>query len=250
MSQIESNGVRINYEDTGGNGPPIMLVHGFTSSIEGNWRGPGWIDVLTGAGRRVLALDCRGHGKSDKPHDAEAYGSGKMSDDVVAVLDACGVDKADLMGYSMGGGIALDLVVRYPGRFQTVTFGGSGMRSQEQDGELRRQRAAQARPANPAGFDDAAIARYNARGNDLEALAAVRQRRGPRRDEEAVKRLTLPMLLVSGEKDGALVGAKRLAGMMPQAELVVVPNEDHLSCVRAQGYKDAVLAFLAKNSPA
>ena len=249
MPQIDSRGVAISYEDTGGGGPPIMLVHGFSSSFDGNWRRPGWLDALVAAGRRVIALDCRGHGSSGKPHDPEAYSDGKMADDVVAVLDACGVDKADLMGYSMGGGISLDLVVRYPLRFKTVVLGGAGLRAPAAETERRRGVATRAAAANPAGFDDAAVARYNQRGADLKALAAVRRGRGMRRDEEAIRRLELPMLLVVGEKDGALAGARRLAGSVSHAELVVVPDADHLSAVGAPRYKEAVLEFLAKYSP-
>ena len=136
MPKVDSQGVQIDYESVG-DGPPIVLVHGFASSREGNWRRAGWLDRLTGSGRRVVALDCRGHGRSDKPHEPSAYDGQAMSEDVVAVMDAAGVEQADLMGYSMGGAIALDLVVRYPERFRSVIIGGAGLREDRADTERR-----------------------------------------------------------------------------------------------------------------
>src|ERR1700733_3977481 len=96
-----NDGVRIAWEEAG-EGAPIVLVHGFASDRGQNWRAPGWYQTLTGAGRRVIALDCRGHGESAKPHDPSAYGDA-MVDDVAAVMAAAGVESADVMGYSMGG---------------------------------------------------------------------------------------------------------------------------------------------------
>ncbi|MGE5597160.1 MAG: alpha/beta fold hydrolase, partial [Hyphomicrobiales bacterium] len=115
MPTIESGGLTINYIDEG-QGQPIVLVHGFASSLQGNWRATGVVDALVNDGRRVVALDCRGHGRSDKPHDPEAYGGTKMADDVVNLADHLGIEKPDLMGYSMGGGIAASLLARFPQR--------------------------------------------------------------------------------------------------------------------------------------
>ena len=84
MASFDSNGVRISYIAEGA-GPPVALVHGLASSIEKNWHRPGVIDALLGAGRRVVALDCRGHGESEKPHEASAYSGTKMGDEVVAL---------------------------------------------------------------------------------------------------------------------------------------------------------------------
>jgi pimeloyl-ACP methyl ester carboxylesterase len=250
MPFAESDGLSIHYKDTGpaSNVSPIVLVHGFSSSLDGNWRAAGWFDALTGAGRRVVALDCRGHGNSDKPHDPEAYGGYRMVDDVIAVMDACGVQEADLMGYSMGGGIALDLALRYPERFKRVVLGGSGLRGESAAAEKQRARLERATPDNPAGFDPEALARYRQRGNDVAALSAVRLRRRPERDEAAIKRLHLPMLLVVGEHDGALAAARRLESLVPHAELEVLAGEDHLTAVGSSEFKDLVLEFLARRA--
>jgi pimeloyl-ACP methyl ester carboxylesterase len=94
---IDLRGVPIHYEVVG-QGAPIVLVHGFASSLEGNWGRTGWIELLTGRDRQVIGLDCRGHGSSGKPHDSAAYDGHAMPDDVLAVMDAAGLDRADFLG--------------------------------------------------------------------------------------------------------------------------------------------------------
>src|SRR3990172_7413846 len=125
MPAFDSGGVTINYV-VEGSGATIVLVHGFASSLEGNWRAPGIIDALVGAGRRVVALDCRGHGESGKPHDPVPYDDTKMADDVIALMDHLGIGVADLMGYSMGGFLSASLLVRHPERFRSVILSGVG----------------------------------------------------------------------------------------------------------------------------
>src|ERR1700730_14653742 len=123
MALISSNGVPIHY-DVFGTGQPIVLVHGFTSSFTNNWQAPGWVDFLVGQGRRVIGLDVRGHGASGKSHDASTYEGHRMPDDVIAVINAEGLQRVDLMGYSMGGWIAVNLLSRYPQRLNSVIVGG------------------------------------------------------------------------------------------------------------------------------
>ena len=115
MPKIDHDGVTIHYE-VFGKGKPIVLVHGFASSLQDNWVNTGWIDTLTPV-RQVVALDCRGHGESQKPHDPEAYAGDAMCDDVIAVMDHLDIARADLFGYSMGGGVALRLLAAHPKRF-------------------------------------------------------------------------------------------------------------------------------------
>jgi pimeloyl-ACP methyl ester carboxylesterase len=97
MPFVMSAGVPIHYEVRGA-GPPIVLVHGFASSLEGNWAQSGWVDFLVRRGRTVVGLDCRGHGLSGKPHDPDAYGGNHMPDDVLAVMDAVALERADNKG--------------------------------------------------------------------------------------------------------------------------------------------------------
>src|SRR5258708_7884298 len=112
---IAADGVRIAYE-IAGEGRPIILAHGFASDRKQNWKDVGWYETLAGAGFRVVALDFRGHGESDKPHDDSLYGD-KMLGDVLSVMDAAGIEPADLMAYSMGAILSLALSITKPQPF-------------------------------------------------------------------------------------------------------------------------------------
>src|SRR5262245_44224221 len=125
MPKFDSAGVAIAYEDLG-EGPPIVLVHGLASERRNNWKEPRWFDTLTAAGRRVIPLDCRGHGESDKPHDPAAYAVELVSGDVLRLMDHLGVERADLMGYSMGSRISASLLARHGDRFGAAVLGGVG----------------------------------------------------------------------------------------------------------------------------
>src|SRR5690349_8546904 len=110
MPHFDSGDIRIAYYLEGpDDGVPTMLLHGFASDFELNWRGTRWIETFTRAGRLAVGLDFRGHGQSDKPHDAGAYGEQSLAGDVVALLDHLEIGEADLVGYSMGGRVALRL---------------------------------------------------------------------------------------------------------------------------------------------
>jgi pimeloyl-ACP methyl ester carboxylesterase len=101
MQSFNSEGVELAYVEEG-EGDPILLIHGFASNIAANWRDAGWIRTLTEAGRRVIALDNRGHGHSEKLYDPSLYGAPAMAEDARRLLDHLGIARADVMGYSMG----------------------------------------------------------------------------------------------------------------------------------------------------
>ena len=122
MPFLDSDGLKIHYEDRC-NGDPAVLVHGFASNAKNNWGVTGWLDLLA-RDHRVVALDCRGHGLSDKPHERAAYTATSMEDDVIDLMDHAGIGRTLLMGYSMGGRISMGLLVRYPERFRAVVLGG------------------------------------------------------------------------------------------------------------------------------
>ncbi len=127
MASFKNGDVEIAYLDEG-EGEPIVLVHGFASTKEVNWVNPGWVRTLTGAGRRVIALDNRGHGQSSKLYDPAEYHSSKMADDVRALLDHLKIERADVMGYSMGARIAAFLTINHPERVRSIVLGGLGDR--------------------------------------------------------------------------------------------------------------------------
>jgi len=249
---FETNGVRIAYEMLGG-GPPIVLVHGFAANRTRNWKEPSWYETLLGAGRRVIALDCRGHGESDKPHEPASYRADLMAGDVVGLMDHLEVGRADLMGYSMGARIAALLLARRPQRFGCGILGGAGpgLVGQRRDAEAI---ARVLEASDPTAITDPvgrAFRQFAAQGrNDLTALAACM--RGLRSAVDAAELATVrtPVMIVTGARDELVGDPSRLATLIPGAQLVVVPDRDHLSTVGDRRYKEAVLHFLDQHSPA
>ena len=257
MPSFDSNGIPINYIDEGA-GPPIVLVHGFAASLEYNWRIPGIIDALKAAGRRAIALDCRGHGNSGKPHDPAAYADNAMANDVLALMDHLGVPQADLMGYSMGGMISSWLLTQHPERFRTVILSGIGdgivADNRGEDMATRMASIADAMESPEAAARSSEVARNfrlfaERTGNDLGALAAMQ--RSPR--AHAMKadfgHVALPVMVLLGEDDVLVGKADKLAAAIPGAKLVYTPG-DHLTAVAKPEFTRAIIDFLAAQSPA
>jgi pimeloyl-ACP methyl ester carboxylesterase len=254
MPSFDSTGVAINYVAEG-EGPPVILVHGFASSLQGNWRTTGVIDAITEAGREVVALDCRGHGSSAKPHDSQAYEGTAMADDVTALMDYLGIGRADLIGYSMGGFIAASLLVRRPERFRSVILAGVGDRRMLNDTSDRAGEIAQAMEAPEKNAVKEASARAfrefaERSGNDLRALAAMQRGSSKRRwfDPAKFGEVRIPVMVLVGEADTLVGPPDGLAAAIPGSKLVRVPG-DHLSAPGMPEFKAAVLEFLAQHSP-
>ena len=254
MPTIDSNGLRIDYE-VAGDGPAIALVHGFASNREQNWKAAGWFGSLVSAGRRVVALDCRGHGRSDKPHDPEAYAEDRMADDVIAVVGHSGVRKPALMGYSMGGKLALNLLVRHQQRFSCAIIAGIGAQALGVDGPRDSAAIARALLADdPSEIEDPIARGFRAfaagRENDVVALACCMRRERAPLSPAQLRGVELPVLLVVGEKDDLAGSADRLAAAIPGAVLEVLPGRDHLSAVADPRFKEIALSFLDDQQPA
>jgi pimeloyl-ACP methyl ester carboxylesterase len=246
MPFFDSAGVQIAYE-AAGDGPAIVLVHGFASNRKRNWKDVRWFDALTNDGRRVIALDCRGHGESEKPHDPAAYHVDLMAGDVCRLMDEFGVDHADLMGYSMGARIAAALLVRHPERVSCAILAGAGpgIVRERPDAEAIARVLETEDPAaltNPVGRAFRQFAEQSR--NDLKALAACM--RGLRRTVDAaqLRLVQVPVLIVAGERDDLVGDPRGLADLIPGAQLAIVPGRDHLSTVGDRRYKEAVLQFL------
>ncbi|MFX0034005.1 MAG: alpha/beta fold hydrolase [Candidatus Hermodarchaeota archaeon] len=122
MPYLNSNGLKIYYE-TEGEGPPLILIHGFASNLEQNWKQTNWVKVLKDSYHLIL-LDCRGHGKSDKPHDDSYYGYKKMIGDILRLMDELSIEKANFFGYSMGAYMTFQLLLQKPGLFISAILGG------------------------------------------------------------------------------------------------------------------------------
>lgn len=247
MPTFYSNGVRIRYE-VWGEGAPIVLVHGFASSIETNWENTGWVRQLSSL-RRVVAMDCRGHGRSDKPHDPAAYGTATMAEDAVRLMDHLGIERADVMGYSMGGFITLVLLTRFRERFRSGILGGIGSPySAAARGRPNVVKALLAEDresvTDPIGKSFRVFA--EAQKNDLKALAACMRGGREQFDAETLGRISMPVLIVVGENDALIRNPEELAEAIPGSEFLVVPGKDHLSAVGSKPFKQAVLEFLGE----
>lgn len=248
MPSFHNGSVEIAYHDEG-EGDPIVLVHGFASTKNVNWIYPSWVSTLTKAGRRVVALDNRGHGESSKLYDPEEYHIGTMAGDVRALMDHLDIERADIMGYSLGSRIAAYLATRDPQRLRSVIIAGLGMGLIEGGGPGENVALALEADSiddvkDPVGKTFRAFADQTR--SDRRALAACL--RGSRRlmttDEAAT--IKGPVLIAVGTKDDVAGSPHRLAEVITQAEVLDIPDRDHMRTVGDRVYKDGVLEFLAR----
>jgi pimeloyl-ACP methyl ester carboxylesterase len=246
MATFEHGEVEIAYLDEG-DGEPTVLVHGFASNKEVNWVAPGWVTALTRAGRRVIALDNRGHGQSSKLYDPAAYHSSIMARDVVALLDHLGIGCADAMGYSMGARITAYLAVNSPSRVRSVILGGLGVKLIE--GVGLPESIADALEAsslvdvtNPTGRLFRAFAEQTK--SDLKALAACMRGSRQTLSRDQAAGIHLPVLVAVGTKDPIAGSAQALASLIPGARALDIPERDHMTAVGDKAYKTGVLEFL------
>lgn len=250
MPSFHNGSVEIAYLDEG-EGDPIVLVHGFASSKNVNWAYPTWTSTLVKSGRRVIALDNRGHGESSKLYDPELYQIGTMAGDVRALMDHLKIERADMMGYSMGGRITAYLAHRDPQRLRSAILGGIGMTLI--DGGGPGENVAAALEANslddvkdPMGRTFRAFADQTR--SDRRALAACLRgsRRKMTREEAAA--ISIPTLIAVGTTDDVAGSAKNLSEIIPGSQLLDIPNRDHMRAVGDRVYKEGVLEFLANRA--
>jgi pimeloyl-ACP methyl ester carboxylesterase len=243
---FDSDGVRIHYE-TFGQGKPIVLVHGFPISMDLNWVGTNWVETLQPV-RRVVGLDCRGHGESDKPHDPEAYGIENMAGDVLRLMDHLSIDEADLLGYSQGSGISAYLLAHHRERFTSVILTAIGDRfvlGSTEEGHSNAMAEAML-AEDPSQITDPGAKAFRAIADampntDLKALAAIAQRPREPIDPADFAGVDIPVLVISGAED---TSPAAMAAATPGSELVLIPDTDHFTVIPDQRFKDAVLAFL------
>ena len=248
MPQFTHDGVEIAFLDQG-QGEPIVLVHGFASNKEVNWVNPSWVATLTAAGRRVIALDNRGHGASAKLHDPAAYRSSMMAEDVRALLDHLALPRADVMGYSMGARIAAYLALAEPQRVRSAVIAGLGIRLVEGVGLPDPERIALAlEAASPAEVTDPTARMFRSFAeqtrSDLHALAACLRGSRQTLDREEVRQITVPVLVAVGSKDPIAGSPQDLAALIPGARALVIPDRDHMLAVGDKVFKAGVLQFL------
>ena len=211
MPSFHNGDVEIAYLDEG-EGDPIILVHGFASSKNVNWVYPTWVSDLKKDGRRVIALDNRGHGDSSKLYDSAQYEIAIMANDVIALLDHLAIERADIMGYSLGSRMTAVLAREQPQRLRSAILGGIGIGLIEGGGPGENVAAALEAPSleevtDPVGRTFRAFADQTR--SDRRALAACL--RGSRRlmtSEEAAG-IGVPVLIAVGTKDEIAGSAER-----------------------------------------
>jgi pimeloyl-ACP methyl ester carboxylesterase len=246
MPSFRHGEVEIAYLDEG-TGDPIVLVHGFASTKEVNWVLPGWVATLTGAGRRVIALDNRGHGASSKLYDPAAYHSATMADDVRALLDHLAIENADVMGYSMGARIAAFLGVDHPARARSLVLAGLGIRLVEGVGLPENIAGALEAPSvddvtDPTGRVFRTFAEQTK--SDLIALAACMRGSRQTLSRAQVGSIRAPVMIAVGTKDDVAGSAQELAALIPGARAFDIPDRDHMLAVGDKEFKAGVLDFL------
>ncbi|MGO4573917.1 alpha/beta fold hydrolase [Microvirga sp. 2TAF3] len=252
MRYFNSNGVSIAYIDVapeGGQGEPVLLIHGFASNHTVNWVNTLWVKTLSRAGYRVIAFDNRGHGHSEKLYRPEDYHSHLMAEDARRLLDHLEIERADVMGYSMGARITAHLALASPERMRSAILGGLGIHLVEGVGLPLGIADAMEAPSlddltDPMQRMFRAFAEQTK--SDLKALAACI--RGTRQSltKEEVASIKLPTLIAVGTKDDVAGSGQELAALMPNAVALDIPGRDHNLAVGDRVHKQGVLEFLAQ----
>jgi pimeloyl-ACP methyl ester carboxylesterase len=248
MPSFHNGDVEIAYLDEG-EGDPILLVHGFASTKNVNWVYPTWVSELKKNGRRAIALDNRGHGDSAKLYDPAAYEIGTMAGDVIALMDHLNIERADIMGYSLGSRMTALLALHHPERLRSAIFGGIGIGLIEGGGPGENVVKALEAPSlddvtDPVGRTFRAFADQTR--SDRKALAAcLRGSRLLMTIEEAAA-ISVPVLIAVGTKDEIAGSARALGEIISGARVLDIPNRDHMRAVGDKVYKTGVLEFLSR----
>ncbi|HUP24018.1 MAG TPA: alpha/beta hydrolase [Thermoanaerobaculia bacterium] len=259
-----SDGVKIHYMQLGDHGSHVVLIHGYTGSAEGNWFRNGIAEALAKE-HRVVAIDCRNHGRSDKP---TPRGPGK-AEDVIELMNHLDIEKAHIHGYSMGGGITARLLASHPDRFLTASFGGSGIRDTDEAWIART-------PPDPEGTDPEEVeARRGLRiraamdnGMSREEAERAADAPPPPRPTPApaglvataaapleidLTKVTVPVLAINGELDRPYSRTFRMWRELRNFTSVVLPGKSHLTAIAApfipKEYEVSLVRFVNANDP-
>ncbi|YBV97264.1 alpha/beta hydrolase [Phyllobacteriaceae bacterium JZ32] len=246
---FQHDGLRLAYREQG-EGDPVLLIHGFASSSYVNWVSPGWFQTLTEAGYRVIAIDDRGHGQSEKSHEPADYTPSLMAGDAAALLDHLGIGKAHVMGYSMGARIAAFMALEHPSHVHSLIFGGLGigMVTGAGDWEPIHEALLAEDPAtitHPRGLMFRKFADQTK--SDRLALAACVLTSKETLSAEAIGRITQPTLVAVGTKDDIGGSPHDLARLLPNGRSLDIPDRDHMLAVGDKVFKRAVLEFLREH---
>jgi pimeloyl-ACP methyl ester carboxylesterase len=252
MASFNSDGVQIAYDDitpAAGAERTVVLIHGFASNRNEGWRRTGWYGAFERRRIRVIALDQRGHGESEKLYEPEAYGREKLAGDVSALMDHLGVRHADVFGYSMGTRTALALALAAPDRVSNLMLGGVGEKMLEPSPAVVGEPMAEAMLAeDPSTITQPMLQSFrqfaDEQGEDRKALATVTRVRNSPLDQAAMAVLPMPVLVVAGQGDTGAGDPEGLSRIFPHGHAVTVPGCDHFSAIPHALTKAAVFDFL------
>jgi pimeloyl-ACP methyl ester carboxylesterase len=250
MAQFDSgDGVTLAYDDIGprDNGRPVILVHGFASNRNENWRRVGWYGALERRRLRFIAFDARGHGESGKPHDPAAYAGSRMADDLFALMDHLQIARADVLGYSMGAGLALTAALARPDRFGDLILGGVGGKFFDPSPPGHPMADAM-ETASPDQIVNPMLRSFRQfaddQGEDRLALAACSRAVKQKPSASDLSGLKAHTLVIAGVRDELAGDPQKLAALMPDARAVTLPGCDHFSAIPHGLFKAAVFDFL------
>lgn len=223
---FDAKGVKIHYI-TKGDGEPVMMIHGFLSSAGINWILAGTFEALA-KDHRVIALDMPGHGKSDKPLDPNAYGN-QLVEDVILLMDHLSIPKAHIVGYSMGGMIAMKLVCTHPDRVLSCSLGGMGWFKEGSPIQKGWDRAPVKDPSQPLEICFHSLAKLYV-------------------NEEQVNAIKIPIECLVGDHDPCkFMYVEPLEKARPDIPVVVITDAGHLDCIVKQQYRDELVKWINKN---
>lgn len=236
-----SDGLKIHYLELG-DGPPVVLMHGYTSNAEWKWFKPGIASALAKE-HRVVAIDARGHGLSDKPHDPTMYGP-RMAVDVIELMDHLEIEQAHIHGFSMGGSILTWILASYPERVTSAIYGGMGVA--ETDPEWKARVPSDPDPSSAPGTPRSEPwAEYP--GFDRVALSALRERPPWEEADNSIDltKVEIPVMALIGEYDLPNARTHRMHRELKDFRLVVLPGDTHGSAHFNPLYTQSLVEFLA-----
>ena len=248
MAQFTSGGLSLAYDEFGAPDArtAIVLVHGFSSNKYENWKRMGWYDAIAAKNMRGLAIDNRGHGESAKPHEPEKYAREAMARDVFALMDHAGIERAHLVGFSMGSHISLTAALLDGGRIDHLVVSGVGGKIFEPGRDPDAMAQAMEAPTPDAIADPMLKSfRHFADEQKEDRLALAACSRGARipLTRDSLMAIRRPTLVVAGARDQLAGPPQGLADAIPGAKAVTLPGCDHFSCIGHPMFKATVFDF-------
>ena len=245
MQFLSANDVPIVY-DVWGEGPPVLLIHGFASNARVNWVDTGWVGILNGAGYRAITFDNRGHGRSGKVYEAQLYTTDLMAEDAKRLIEHLGYTAVLVIGYSMGARIAAMLMMRYPTFVSAAVLGGlaanliEGLAHTE---EIARVLEAD-QPDPQVGKQILDYRKFAEQtGSDRRALAASIRASRQEIAAEDLRRINVPVLVAAGSEDATAGPVEPLVKVLTNAKGLVLPGRDHMKAVGDRRFKEEVIKF-------